>query len=54
MDRRTFVSASALGLAVASLPARGQTSGAVPRIGVLVPGAGASESGFMRGLRELG
>ncbi len=54
MDRRTFVSASALGLAVASLPARGQTSGAVPRIGVLVPGAGVSESGFMRGLRELG
>lgn len=54
MDRRTFVSASALALAVASLPARGQTSGAVPRIGVLVPGAGAVESGFMRGLRELG
>jgi putative ABC transport system substrate-binding protein len=54
MDRRTFMSASALGLAVGSLPARGQTAAAVPRIGVLAPGAGAAESGFMRGLRELG
>ena len=56
VKRRPFVSAFALMLAcgVLSITAFAQKPAALPRIGLLVPGPGASEPGFMEGMRELG
>jgi putative ABC transport system substrate-binding protein len=54
IDRRSFVYAGALAAAGAPLVARAQKARRVPRIGLLVPGAGAAEPGFLRGLQELG
>jgi len=56
MKRRRFVTTFVLVLAwaVLSTTASGQKSAALPRIGLLVPGPGASEPGFMAGMRELG
>jgi putative ABC transport system substrate-binding protein len=53
-DRRRFVQACAIVLGGASLAAHGQKSGPLPRIGLLVPGAGAAEQPLLQGLRELG
>jgi len=55
IDRRHFIRAAGVGIALVALPTEAQQSGRLPRIGVLLPWKeGAGKEVLSEGLRELG
>ena len=54
IDRRNFLRVAGAGIALAAFAAEAQPSKRLPRIGVLYPETGASNSALRQGLQELG
>jgi putative ABC transport system substrate-binding protein len=54
MDRRTILRGAGLGTILVSVDGLAQRAGAMPRIGLLTPGANPREPAFWQGMRDLG